>query len=33
MSEYFFGRWFGGIKKLFFNKEGKEMFMDRLVLK
>lgn len=33
MSEYFLGRWSGGIKKPFLNKEGKEMSMDRLVPK
>ena len=33
MSEYFLGKWSGGVKKPFVNKEGKEMSMDRLVPK
>ena len=33
ISEYFLGKWSGGVKKPFVNKEGKEMSMDRLVPK
>ena len=33
MSDYFLGKWSGGAKKPFVNKEGKEMSMDRLVAK
>ena len=33
MSDYFLGKWSGGVKKPFVNKEGKEMSMDRLVPK
>ena len=33
MGEYFLGKWSGGVKKPFVNKEGKEMSMDRLVPK
>ena len=33
MSDYFLGKWSGGMKKPFVNKEGKEMSMDRLVPK
>ena len=33
MSDYFFGKWSGGVKKSFVDKNGKEMSMDRLVPK
>ena len=33
MSEYFLGKWSDGVKKPYVNKEGKEVFMDRLVTK
>ncbi|KAL9973170.1 hypothetical protein ACROYT_G019587 [Oculina patagonica] len=33
MSDYFLGKWSGGVKKPYVNKEGKEMSMDRLVPK
>ena len=33
MSDYFLGKWSGGVKKSFINKEGKEISMDRLVPK
>ena len=33
MSEYFLGKWSDGAKKPYVNKEGREVFMDRLVTK
>ena len=33
MSDYFLGKWSGGVKKSFINKEGKQMSMDRFVPK